>query len=404
MSAFEQINPRLIPEANIGTLGHVDHGKSTLVQAITGKWPALHSEELKRGITIKLGYADATIYKCPKCGKLLSTDKCLACGGPAEPERTVSFVDAPGHETLMATVLAGASLMDGVLLVIAANEKCPQPQTAEHLMVLDTVGIKNVIIVQNKIDLVTKEQAIENYKQIKEFVKGSVAEHAPVIPMSAQQGVGITSLLSMIQERIPTPTRDTAKVPRMYVVRSFDVNKPGADIKKLKGGVLGGALIQGTLKVGESIAIAPGLQVKDKWQQLKTKIIGLQKAGKDVNEAGPGGLLGVLTSLDPALSKADTLAGSVAGTDLPMTRSMLSLEIRMLSRTIDTMKIDPLKPGEMLMINVGTGRTVGTIKTIKKGITEIELKLPVVCDAGARAVLSRRVADRWRLIGVGTVR
>lgn len=203
------VNPRLIPEVNIGTLGHVDHGKSTLVEAITGKWPAVHSEELKRGITIKLGYADATIYKCPKCNGLLSTEKC-PCGEPAEPQRTVSFVDAPGHETLMATVLAGASLMDGVLLVIAANEQCPQPQTAEHLMVLDTVGIKNIIIVQNKIDLVSEEAAKENYKQIRKFVGGSVAEAAPIIPVSAQQRVGLDSLLAAIQENIPTPVRDPA--------------------------------------------------------------------------------------------------------------------------------------------------------------------------------------------------
>ncbi|MBU5557603.1 MAG: translation initiation factor IF-2 subunit gamma [Candidatus Aenigmatarchaeota archaeon] len=394
----------MIPEANIGTLGHVDHGKSTLVQAITGKWPALHSEELKRGITIKLGYADATIYKCPKCGKLLSTNKCLDCGGPAEPQRTVSFVDAPGHETLMATVLAGAALMDGVLLVIAANEKCPQPQTAEHLMVLDTVGIKNIIIVQNKIDLVTHDQALENYKQIKAFVNGSVAENAPIIPVSAQQGAGIDALLAAIQENIITPARDASKPARMFIVRSFDINKPGTPISKIKGGVLGGALVQGTLKVGDMIMIAPGIQVKDKWQPLKTKVVGLQKAGRDINEAGPGGLLGVMTALDPSLTKADNLAGSMAGVELPATRLSLSLETRMLERTIDAAKIDPIKPGEMLMLNVGTSRTVGVVKAIKKGITEIELKLPVVCDVGAQAVLSRRVNDRWRLIGVGTVK
>ena len=404
MSDFEKTNPRLIPEANIGTLGHVDHGKSTLVQAITGKWPSMHSEELKRGITIKLGYADATIYKCPKCGKLLSTDKCMACMGPAEPERTVSFVDAPGHETLMATVLAGASLMDGVLFVIAANEKCPQPQTAEHLMVLDTVGIKNIIIVQNKVDLVTKEQALENYKQIKEFVKGSVAESAPVIPVSSQQLVGVDVLLTAIEKYIPTPKRDTSKPPRIYVVRSFDVNKPGAPITKLKGGVLGGALIEGTIKVGDHIEIAPGIQVKDKWQPMKTKVVGLQKAGLNVSEAGPGGLLGVMTELDPALAKADSLAGSMAGKDLPPTRSSLMLDVKMLNRTIDSAKVDPIKPSEIIMLNVGTGRTIGTAKPSKKGLTEVDLKLPVVCDNGARAVLSRRVSERWRLVGVGTVK
>ncbi len=313
-------------------------------------------------------------------------------------------MDAPGHETLMATVLAGAALMDGVLLVIAANEKCPQPQTAEHLMVLDTVGIKKIIIIQNKVDLVGKEQAIENYKQIKAFVKGSVAENVPIIPVSSQQHVGLDALLSAMQEHIPTPMRDTEKHPRMYIVRSFDVNKPGTSIEKLNGGVLGGALLQGKLKVGDEIMVSPGIQVKDKWQQLKSKVVGLQKAGKDIKEAGPGGLLGVLTSLDPALTKADTLAGSMAGVDLPPVRSNLSLEIKMLERAVDAGKIDPIKPGEMLMVNIGTARTIGVVKNFKKGVADFELRLPVVSDAGERAVLSRRIADRWRLIGVGKVK
>jgi len=140
-----KIDDRLIPEVNIGTLGHVDHGKSTLVQALTGKWTSVHSEELKRGITIKLGYADATVYKCSKCNMLCTSESCPKCFEKCEPIRTLSFVDAPGHETLMATVLSGTSLMDGILFVIAANEKCPQPQTREHLTALEVVGIKNVI-------------------------------------------------------------------------------------------------------------------------------------------------------------------------------------------------------------------------------------------------------------------
>ena len=156
----EQVNPKLIPEVNIGMVGHVSHGKTTLTQALTGKLTLTHSEELKRGISIRLGYADATFYKC-KNGHYGTSKKCPVCFEECEPERTVSFIDAPGHETLMATVLTGARLMDGAILIIAANEKCPQPQTREHLAALEAVGIKNVIIIQNKIDLVTREQAVQ---------------------------------------------------------------------------------------------------------------------------------------------------------------------------------------------------------------------------------------------------
>ncbi len=400
MSNFDK---RLIPEVNIGTLGHVDHGKSTLVEVLTGKWTSTHSEELKRGITIKLGYADATIYKCTKCGSLSTTVKCPKDFEECEAQRTVSFVDAPGHETLMATVLAGANLMDGVLFVIAANEKCPQPQTREHLMALGIVGIKNIIIVQTKIDLISEEQALENYRQIKEFIKGSVAEHAPIIPVSAQQKINIDSLLQSIQEKIPTPVRDVSKPPKMYVVRSFDINKPGTPVEKLKGGVLGGALVQGNFEVGREVEIRPGIKIKEKWESLRTKIVGLQKAEKDLQEAGSGGLLGVLTELDPSIVKADFLAGSLAGSELPSVLNKISIKVNLLGALLEGEKIEPIKIGEQLMLNIGTARTLGVVKTTKKEV-EFDLKLPVCAEAGNRVVISRRISDRWRLIGWGLVK
>jgi translation initiation factor 2 subunit 3 len=115
------------PEVNIGTIGHVDHGKTTLVQSLTGVWASRHSEELKRGITIKLGYADLPIYKCPTCPtpKNYSTKPiCPVCGEQGVFARAISFVDAPGHEALMATMLSGAAIMDGAILV-TTNTRTP---------------------------------------------------------------------------------------------------------------------------------------------------------------------------------------------------------------------------------------------------------------------------------------
>ncbi|HLC37616.1 MAG TPA: translation initiation factor IF-2 subunit gamma, partial [Candidatus Nanoarchaeia archaeon] len=253
------------PEINIGTVGHVDHGKTTLLYKLSGKWSDTHSEELKRGITIRLGYSDAIFYQCAKCegSESYSTVKiCPAHKVECSVLRKVSFVDAPGHETLMATMLSGAAVMDGVLLLIAANEECPQPQTKEHLMALEMIGIKNIIIVQNKIDLVSKEQALENYRQIKEFVKGTIAENAMIIPLSAQHNVNINLLIEAIEKNFKTPERDISKPPLMLVVRSFDINRPGIDIEDLNGGVLGGMLKQGILKVNDEIEIKPGRKVE----------------------------------------------------------------------------------------------------------------------------------------------
>src|SRR3989344_3402546 len=178
-------------EVNIGTVGHVDHGKTTLVAALTKKWTDTHSEEVKRGITIKLVYADVVFKKCEKCAGFegyTAGENCENCGGAAKPVRKISFVDSPGHETLMATVIAASSIMDGALFVIAANEECPQPQTLEHLMIIQAAGIKNVVVVQNKVDLVSEEKALGNYKQIREFLTGSTIESAPIIPVIANVG------------------------------------------------------------------------------------------------------------------------------------------------------------------------------------------------------------------------
>jgi translation initiation factor 2 subunit 3 len=400
-----KIDPKLIPEINIGTLGHVDHGKSTLVEAIAGKWPASHSEELKRGITIRLGYADATIYRCEKCNGLMTADKCMKCMAGCDPVRTVSFVDSPGHETLMATVLAGASLMDGAILIIAANEPCPQPQTYEHLMTLQIAKIKKIIIVQTKIDVVSKEEVLKNYQQIKNFIKGTVAENAPIIPVSSQKKLNIDAVLEAMEEIIPTPARETGN-PKMLIVRSFDVNKPGIDVPKLVGGVLGGAIVEGEMKIGDEIEIRPGIRRGNKWVPVVTKVIGLKKATYNLDKAGPGGLLGVMTSIDPSLSKADSLSGNVIGLKgkLSETSDKLSMKVNLFKTLIGkTDKILPIKDDEMLMINVGTGRTIGTVTDNKKGIININLKLPVVSDKGDTVAISRRVSDRWRLIGQGEI-
>jgi translation initiation factor 2 subunit 3 len=400
---------KLIPEVNIGLVGHVDHGKTSLTAALSGKWTDTHSEELKRGITIRLGYADATFYECTKCkgsDKYGTAPKCIKCFSSAKPLRTVSFVDAPGHETLMATVLSGAALMDGALLIISAHEPCPQPQTSEHLKTLDIVGIKNIVVVQNKIDLVSEKEALENYKQIKAFLKGSVAEDAPIVPISAQQNINIDNLIEAIEKHIPTPKRDDKASPIMLIARSFDINKPGTPISNLKGGVVGGSIVSGRLKVGDVVELCPGFRVKDKYEPVKTKITSLQKAMTDVQEAGPGGLLGVSTELDPYVAKSDTLSGNVLGEPgkTPETHERLSMKVTLFERVLgskEQLMVEKIKTGDVLMLTTGTARTVGTVSSARPDFIEAELKIPVCANKGDRIAISRQIQGRWRLIGWG---
>jgi translation initiation factor 2 subunit 3 len=403
------------PEVNIGTIGHVDHGKTTLVQALSGTWASRHSEELKRGITIKLGYADMPIYKCPKCPPPNFTHKpyCEKCNSPAEFVRAISFVDAPGHEALMATMLSGAAIMDGAILVIAADEPCPQPQTREHLAAADVSGIKNMIIVQNKIDIVDQKRALESYKEIKAFVKGTVAENAPIIPISAQRGINIDVLLDAIEKLIPTPKHDPTKPPLMYIIRSFDINKPGTSIDELEGGILGGTIAQGKFAVGEEIEIRPGIMAeregKTVYDPLISEIVTLQAGQQDVEEATSGGLVGVGTLLDPSYSKADGLTGSIAGKtgQLPPTVTEITLETHVLERAVGTkelQKVEKINPDEALLLHIGAAVNVGKVVAIKQNTIKVKLTRPICALPGSRVAISRKITARWRLIGYGLVK
>jgi translation initiation factor 2 subunit 3 len=392
-------------EINIGLLGHVDHGKTTLTKSLSGKWTATHSEELKRGISIRMGYADATTRYCEKCKTYSFDEKCKTCGSTGKVVRRISFLDAPGHETLMTTAISASTLIDGALFLIAANEPCPQPQTAEHLMVLNAMGIKNIIIVQTKVDLVDKDKAIENYRQIKEFVKGSVAENAPIVPISANHNVNIEKLVGYIEKVIPTPARDKNAKLRMYISRSFDVNRPGTDLKKLKGGVLGGSIVSGSLKVGDMVELKPGITRKEgsKTNSLKFKVTSLREENDDLTEATAGGLVAVGTELDPAVTKSDALIGSVIGKvgDLPEVSDTVKIKYELLERK--DMENPPLKMGEPVVVNAHTATNVGVIMNLAKGIATVKMKKICLIEAKTKVALSRRMGQRWRLAGWGEV-
>ncbi|MFP3985785.1 MAG: translation initiation factor IF-2 subunit gamma [Candidatus Bathyarchaeia archaeon] len=404
------------PECNIGTIGHVDHGKTTLVQALTGVWAAKHSEELRRGITIKLGYADAPIYKCIKCNapECFSTEpKCPICKTKCEFQRAISFVDAPGHEALMATMLSGAAVMDGAILVISADEPCPQPQTREHLAAIEVVGVDKIVIVQNKIDIVDEKRVLESFREITKFVKDTIARDAPIIPVSAQHSVNIDAVIYAMEEQVPTPKRDTSKPPLMYVVRSFDINKPGTPIDKLAGGVIGGSVIQGKFKISEEIEIRPGIRAEKSsqiiYEPLITEIVSLQAGGRNMEEVQCGGLVGIGTLLDPSLTKADSLTGNLIGLPgkLPPTVSELTLETHFFERAVGTkemIEIDRIRPKESLLLDVGTTITTGDVISVRGEDAVMKLGRPVCVEKGMRAALSRKIAGRWRLIGYGIVK
>ena len=389
-----------LPEINVGVVGHIDHGKTTLLSKLTGKFTDTHSEELKRGITIKLGYAEIIIYKE---GENYNTKKGI-------PQRYVSFIDAPGHEMLMANMLSGASIIDAALLVVAANEGI-KPQTREHFMALQAKGIKNIIIIQNKIDLVSKEKALENYKKIKEFVKGTIAENAPIIPVSAQQEININKIFNELC-RLEIPKRDETSKPIFLVARSFDINRPGTNISNLKGGVLGGILKKGKLKVGDEIEIKPGLNIKKNnqttYQTLTAKILSLYKGTESLKEISPGASISIETSLDPFLTKADSLNGCVVSVkgNLPDITYKLIIKAKLFEEVLgieQQQKVEPIKTKEMLMLSVNTTITLGVVEKISKDNIEVSLNIPIIALKGDNAGIARNINSHWRLIGFGEI-
>src|SRR3989344_2261763 len=361
---------------NIGIFGHIDHGKTTLLKQLSGKWASTHSEELKRGITIKLGYADTVIYNDK--GKY-NIDK------KGEPIRHVSFIDSPGHEMLMATTLSGAALIDAAILVVAANEGI-KPQTREHLITL---------------------QAKKNHDELKKFL-GEEYKDAEIIPISAQQNANVDEILKKITE-LPIPDRKPNETPIFTIARSFDINKPGTKPEDLHGTVLGGTLKQGKLKIGDKIEIKPGRPTPDKkYVPIKTKIKSLFKGSQKVEELTPGGSMSIETSLDMSLGKSDSLGGNLVSLEgkLPEPETKVKIKHTLFPEVFglaEHQKIESIKKGETLMLSINTTTTGGSVMQASDKEISLNLKIPAVLFKGDNVGIARSIAGHWRLIGYGEI-
>eukprot|EP00924_Labyrinthula_sp_SR-Ha-C_P010585 augustus_masked-scaffold_61-processed-gene-0.2-mRNA-1 protein AED:0.02 eAED:0.02 QI:0/-1/0/1/-1/1/1/0/492 len=443
---------------NIGTIGHVAHGKSTVVKSLSGVHTVKFKSELERNITIKLGYANAKIYKLNTSKKVLEEKEIDEEKNEVQPEETpgsytshgsahpnkytdekgdwelvrhVSFVDCPGHDILMATMLNGAAVMDAALLLIAGNESCPQPQTSEHLAAVEIMKLQHILILQNKIDLVKREEARKQFDEIKAFVSGTVAEQAPIIPISAVLKYNVDVICEYLCTKIPIPLRDFTSDAQMIVIRSFDVNKPGEEVSKLKGGVAGGSILKGVLRLGQTVEIRPGAISKGsgssrKCTPLITTIVSLKAEHNQLQYAVPGGLIGVGTKVDPTLTRGDRLIGQVLGAkgSLPPVYIEIEVSFYLLKRLLGvksssekTKKVDSrtkgkkgkskvskLSKGEVLLLNIGSTSTGGKVLAMKEDMARLSLTTPVCTEEGEKIALSRRVDKHWRLIGWGVIR
>ncbi|MCJ1309188.1 eukaryotic translation initiation factor 2 subunit gamma [Agyrium rufum] len=434
VTKLNPLSPEIIARQatiNIGTIGHVAHGKSTVVKAISGVQTVRFKNELERNITIKLGYANAKIYKCdseecprPTCYKSFKSEKEVdppcdrdGCTGTYRLLRHVSFVDCPGHDILMSTMLSGAAVMDAALLLIAGNETCPQPQTSEHLAAIEIMKLNHIIILQNKVDLMKSDVAEQHHQSILKFIRGTVADNSPIIPISAQLKYNIDAINEYLVTKIPVPMRNFSDDPRLIIIRSFDVNKPGAEILDLKGGVAGGSILTGVLKLGDEIEIRPGLVTKDengaiRCRPIFSRVVSLFAEHNDLKFAVPGGLIGVGTRVDPTLCRADRLVGFVLGLKgrLPAIYTELEINYFLLRRLLGVKtadgkqaKVAKLTKNEVLMVNIGSSATGAKVMAVKSDVAKLSLTSPACTEIGEKIALSRRVEKHWRLIGWATI-
>ncbi|KAG2340174.1 P-loop containing nucleoside triphosphate hydrolase protein [Suillus weaverae] len=321
------LSPEVISK-QVRTIGHFAHGKSIVVKAISGVMTVRFKNKL-----VRYGHRMKLI-------------------------RHISFVDCPGHDILMATMLNGAAVMDAALLLIAGNETCPQPQTSEHLAAVEIMKLENIIILQNKVDLIKEAQALEHQQSIAAFVKGTVAESSPIVPISAQLKYNIHAVNKYIVKRIPIPVRNFVSDPRLIVICSFDVNKPGAEADDLKGGVAGGSILTGVLRLGQEVEIRPGIVTKDsqgrnRCKPIFSRIVSLHAENNHLQFVVPGGLIGVGTKIDSTLCRADRLLPKVY-TELEINLFLLRRLLGVRTEDKKQTKVSKLAKNELLLINIGS--------------------------------------------------
>jgi selenocysteine-specific elongation factor len=357
--------PVAVRRVILGTAGHIDHGKTTLVEKLTGIRTDRLKEEQERGMTIDVGYAELRL-----------------------PDGTeVGFIDVPGHERLVRTMVAGATSMDLALLVVAADDG-PMPQTREHVEILDLLGMRNAIVALTKVDLVDEEGALLAAEEVRSLLKGTSLESAPLVQVSSATGAGIEELKALIAARLPAahaPGERTWAF-RMPVLRGF--------LAEGRGTIVTGIPMAGELEDGEEVEVLP--------VGWKSRVRGIQVHHRPAHETGAGQRTALAL---PDVAVKEVRRGLVvvsAGGLAPVKR--LAVRLR-LARGLD----GPVAHGSRARLHVGADQQVVRIhvldgERVEPGqvtIVELESSQPLVAAPGDPFVL--RAENASATLGGGTI-
>lgn len=399
---------------NLGTIGSIAAGKSTIVADLTGKKTQRHAKEKHRNITIHLGYANCKIFRCGSSGKLYATPAetgellSPVDSQPMELLTHISFVDCPGHENYMATMIGGTTVMDAALLLVAANEEVPMPQTYDHMLTISQTDLKDILILQNKIDLLEKPILLDNLKKIKEFVEGSPYENSEVIPVSAQMKWNIDEICKFMVNKRPSWLNKVNDPARLCILRSFDINYPNIELDTVHGGVVGGSLSQGNIRIGDIMEIRPGV-VNNIGGGLvctpllaKVETINCEKTPLDI--AFPGGLIGVGLSIDSSITKNNILIGHIMGHigTLPELYQEITVKYSKIKGRNDD--LPKFTVGEQVTIVVNSSSMPGVVTSIEpKHIVNIKLVSLICTELDVPTAIFRKIDHKYKLCYFGKI-
>lgn len=388
------------PIINIGMLGSVSDGKSTTVHGLTNIKTQRHSEEMKRNITIKPGYANMKIYDD---NGTLNTET-------GELVHHVSFIDCPGHYQLIVTMMSCIRLMDGIILVVSAAEPIDKkPQLIQHIMSIKMSGIKNVIVLLNKLDLVKKSVAKERYNDLcKVLIKYEINPKA-IIPVSMNHKIGTENILKNIM-KFMGPELSQSRItqsPTFMISRSFDINRVNIKYDDIIGGVIGGSLTGGSFKIGDEIEILPGIISKNQEGEIiykphYTKIISLKSETTELSNIGPGGLIGIGTNIDPFYCKNDSMIGMIAGLKGNMPSVYTEITIKYNTITFSDYKWNKFKSMPVIII-VGTNNIDGKIIDFDDDYVSLKLNKPACIPINSIIILCNKTADGFNISAYGYI-
>lgn len=405
---------------NLGTLGSVSDGKSEMIYQLTGGdqnngiRTQRDSREKKRNITIKAGYANIKIWKCEECFTLYSSKeslteyKCNNCNyNNCIINNHISFIDCPGHQELIETMMSSLSLMKGSIVIISVVEPLKQkPQLIQHLISAKISNLNKLIICMNKCDLVPINVVKERKLELDELLKKLDIKPLIIIPTSFTHRLGIDYLIKAINLFFSNNENDKTNKTLFKITRSFDINSPGINYEMIKGGCIGGSLISGSLNINDEVEINPGILTKNKdgrytCEPIITKLLSFESDKIKLKSVEPGGLVGILTNIDPYYCKNDLLKGNIItpiGEALPIYHD-IKLKVNKIEEFDGTWVP---KNGDKIFLQIGNMFTEARISKITNDIMLFQLMKPICVENNSNIMICIK-QPILKIVGIGNI-